>query len=128
MPFDERYRLGGYNDLRGYEFWDIGPRFRVMRSPGDVAISYNKGGNKRLYGQLEYFVPLIPQAGIKALVFTDIGRVYDDDEGLALEGFYRDVGFGFRWITPIAPFRFEWAYPIEDGKLGDMEIIFYIGY
>ena len=52
-----------------------------------------------------------------------------DDEAVELQNFKKDVGFGFRWITPIAPFRFEWAYPVLDGgKLGDMEIIFYIGY
>jgi hypothetical protein len=39
-----------------------------------------------------------------------------------------DVGFGFRWITPVAPFRFEWAYPIENGRPGDLKFIFYLGY
>jgi outer membrane protein insertion porin family len=78
--------------------------------------------------QLEYFVPLIPEAGIKALLFADWGRVYDDTEALSLKGLYKDVGFGFRWQTPIAPFRFEWAYPIIDGKLGDPEPIFSIGF
>ena len=74
-------------------------------------------------------MPLIPEAGIKALLFSDIGRVYDDAEALELKGLYKDVGFGFRWITPLAPFRFEWAYPVlEGGKLGNMEIVFYIGY
>jgi len=129
VPFLERYRLGGPNDLRGYKTWALGPKFSVLRAPGDAASRYNKGGDKKLYFQFEYFAPLIPQAGIKALVFTDAGRVYDDAEALELSGLYKDVGFGLRWITPIAPFRFEWAYPILDGgKLGDMEIIFYIGY
>ncbi len=40
----------------------------------------------------------------------------------------RDIGFGFRWITPVAPFRFEWAYPIENGEVGDLRFIFYLGY
>jgi outer membrane protein insertion porin family len=129
VPFSERYRLGGPNDMRGYDYGDIGPRFSLLRSPGSRLTTINKGGDKKLYGQLEYFMPLIPEAGIKSLVFADAGRVYDDDEPIELKGLYKDVGFGFRWITPIAPFRFEWAYPIlEGGKLGDMEIIFYIGY
>jgi outer membrane protein insertion porin family len=78
--------------------------------------------------QLEYYVPLIPEAGIKALAFTDWGQVFDESEAMSFKRLERDVGFGFRWITPIAPFRFEWAYPYVDGQLGDMEIIFYIGY
>ncbi len=41
----------------------------------------------------------------------------------------KDIGFGIRWVTPVAPFRFEWAFPIdEDGNLGDYELIFNIGY
>jgi outer membrane protein insertion porin family len=129
VPFYERYRLGGYNDLRGFDYLDIGPRFSLLRAPGGSRSTINKGGDKMMYYQLEYFMPLIPEAGIKALLFGDIGRVYDDDEAITWSGLSKDVGFGFRWITPIAPFRFEWAYPIdEQGRLGDMEIIFYIGY
>ncbi len=128
IPFYERYRLGGYNDLRGYGFDDIGPRFYVWQAPGDVLRDVNKGGNKQLYFQAEYFFPIIPEANIKGLFFTDIGRVYDDKEPISLTGFKRDFGFGFRWITPIAPFRFEWAYPYENGRVGDMEFVFSIGY
>jgi outer membrane protein insertion porin family len=120
--------LGGYNDLRGFDH-KIGPKFEILRSPNGFGQDVNRGGDKLVLFQLEYFVPLIPEAGIKALVFTDFGRVYDNPESMEMYGFHKDVGFGFRWITPIAPFRFEWAYPIEeDGKLGDMEIIFSIGY
>ncbi len=128
VPFTERYRLGGYNDLRGYKGGTISPRFSLLRSPGGRRSTIYKGGDKKAFVQAEYFMPLIPEAGIKSLIFADVGQVFDDDEELSTKDLYKDVGFGFRWITPIAPFRFEWAYPVEDGKLGDMEIIFYIGY
>ena len=78
--------------------------------------------------QLEYFFPLIPEAGIKGILFTDWGNVYDNNENLSLDNLKTDIGFGIRWITPMAPFRFEWAYPIEEGKIGDAEFIFYLGY
>ena len=127
VPFSTRYRLGGFSDLRGFDFTEIGPKFRLLKAPSGPSTSLNKGGDKRLYGQFEYFIPLIPEAGIKAMFFVDAGRVYDDHEAVALTGMYRDLGFGFRWVTPIAPFRFEWAYPVVDGKLGDQKVIFYIG-
>ena len=57
-----------------------------------------------------------------------MGRVYDNNEAISFQGMSRDVGFGFRWATPIAPFRFEWAYPIVDGKLGESKMIFSIGF
>lgn len=128
VPFLERYRLGGPNDLRGFDLWSLGPKFSVMKSPGDPVTRLIKGGDKKVVGQIEYFVPLIPEAGIKALLFADAGRVFDDGDAMSLDGFHKDVGFGIRWITPIAPFRFEWAYPYENGRLGETKIIFYIGY
>jgi outer membrane protein insertion porin family len=128
IPFTERYKLGGYNDMRGFEFDSIAPRFYLLRAPGDEPRDYPRGGDKKMYYQFEYFVPLIQEAGIKALLFSDFGRVYDDNEAITFKGLYKDVGFGFRWQTPIAPFRFEWAYPIEEGRLGESRMIFSIGY
>ena len=128
VPQFERYRLGGYDDMRGFDFSSIGPKYNVLQAPGALARPFNKGGDKKVILQAEYFVPVIPEAGIKALVFTDYGRVFDDNQALSLQEYERDYGFGFRWITPIAPFRFEWAYPIVNGEAGDMKFIFYIGY
>jgi outer membrane protein insertion porin family len=129
IPFTERYRLGGDFDLRGYGPQEISPRFSILRSPTDSADTYPKGGDKQIYFQLEYFVPLIPEAGIKGLVFADAGRVFDMGESLSMQGFAKDVGFGIRWLTPLAPFRIEWAFPInEDGSLGRMRPIFSIGF
>lgn len=130
VPMSRRYRLGGAYDLRGYAYNQISPHFNIIRSPERYSSSrYAKGGDKMLLGQLEYFIPLIQEAGIRAVVFFDIGRVYDDNESIELKGFYSDVGWGIRWLTPIAPFRFEWAYPIErKNKLGTMNFGFNIGY
>jgi len=129
VPLADRYRLGGYNNIRGFEFGVISPTFLIMRSPWDRPTIFYKGGDRSLLTQLEYFLPLIPEAGIKALFFADAGRVYDDQEDFTFKGLKRDIGVGFRWITPIAPFRFEWAWPVkDDGKLGDMKMIFNIGY
>lgn len=128
VPYTERYRMGGIFDLRGYDNFSIGPKSSIMTAPFD-SDDVNDGGDKKLLFQLEYFVPLIPEAGIKAVLFADTGRPFNDDQQLSFDDFKSDVGFGFRWKTPIAPFRFEFAYPVEeDGDLGDMNVIFFIGY
>ena len=131
LPASERYRLG-YYDLRGYSYGSIGPKDRRTLGPQGTAFDYNVGGERKLYFQFEYFVPLIPQAGIKALVFTDMGQVYKEGEDFSLDikSYHKDVGFGFRWLTPIAPFRFEWAYPYDEEtkSFGDMNFIFNIGF
>ena len=130
VPFYQRFRLGGFDDLRGFDYRTVSPEFNVIYAPGDSPTTVRKGGDKKLVLQAEYYVPLIQEAGIKFLVFTDWGQVYDNLEMINFKkGFKKDVGFGFRWITPIAPFRFEFAYEIKDeGGLGEMKPIFSLGY
>ncbi|SME99606.1 outer membrane protein assembly factor BamA [Pseudobacteriovorax antillogorgiicola] len=128
IPLFERYVLGGPENLRGYDYRSVGQKFTIIRAPGGFPSEVAYGGNKQALFQLEYFFPVIQQANIKGLLFYDTGRVYSEDEPVEFKDFSSDVGFGFRWITPVAPFRFEWAYPIVDGDLGDLEFIFYLGY
>ena len=128
VPFMQRYRLGGFQDLRGFPFWQLGPKFYVLRSPTNTPAALNFGGDRKAFMQVEYFVPLIQEARVKALLFADVGRVYHEEETLGFSGYSADIGFGFRWITPIAPLRFEWAYPVKDGRLGSPEFIFYLGF
>lgn len=129
VPLVTRYRLGGPNNLRGFKYGTVSPKYAINRTP-ELTSVYYVGGDKQLYMQFEYFMPLIPEAGIKALLFADVGRVFNNDESISFgQGYRKNIGYGFRWITPIAPFRFEFAYPIEeDGSLGKMVPIFNIGY
>jgi outer membrane protein insertion porin family len=68
------------------------------------------GGTQELFYNLEFQFPLISEAGIKGVVFYDIG---DADNELALSNLRQDFGFGFRWFSPIGPLRFEWGFPIQ---------------
>lgn len=130
LPYAARYRLGGYNDLRGYMFGEVSPVEKRATSPVESAREYYKGGDKKLYTQFEYFLPIIREANIKGLVFIDSGMVYEEGETIDFTKFKYDAGFGFRWKTPIAPFRFEWAYPFDmkTKKFGDMQFVFSLGY
>ncbi len=128
IPFLQRYRMGGPQNMRGYEFNELGPYFNVLLGADAAPTRLNAGGDKQTLFQFEYFIPLIPEAGIRAVLFADAGNVFDDDEEFGVDGLRKDIGFGFRWITPIAPFRFEWAYPYENGRMGDLQFIFFLGY
>ena len=128
VPIIERYKLGGANDLRAYNPNSITPYFPVYRNPFETK-ALPKGGDRELLFQAEYYMPLVPQAGIKALLFFDAGRVYDNGDAFEVAGLVKDVGFGIRWTTPIAPFRFEWAFPVDqDGNLGKHKFVFNFGY
>ena len=120
IPIIERYKLGGPNNLRAYYSSSIGPTFPLLKTPFGQSVGWRKGGDRKLLFQAEYFMPLIPQAGIKALLFFDAGRVYDNEESFEVADLTKDLGFGIRWMTPIAPFRFEWAFPVDDdGNIGN---------
>lgn len=128
IPLFNRYTLGGPESLRAYKFRSVGEKFSVYKGPSGSATEITYGGNKEALFQLEYFFPVIREANIKGLFFYDTGRVFREDQEVEFKDFTSDVGFGFRWITPVAPFRFEWAYPIENGELGNLEFVFYLGY
>lgn len=129
IPLFSRYMLGGPDNVRAYDYRDIGEKFNILRAPGGLASEIGLGGNKKALFQLEYFFPVIKEANIKGLLFYDTGRVYTEDQAVEFKDFSSDLGFGFRWITPVAPFRFEWAYPIENGEVSsDPKFIFFLGY
>ena len=120
VPFNKRYLLGGATTLRGFRWYTIGQRKRST-------VAYNKaisagnnttdaeqlalrpfGGKQQFYYNLEFQFPLIEEAKINGVVFYDIG---DAQDSLDITEFRSDVGFGFRWYSPIGPLRFEWGFP-----------------
>ncbi len=121
-PFNELFLLGGANSLRGYNWFSIAKRKRSTKVYNDlIARGFPAetaeirawrpfGGKEQLFYQAEFEFPLITEAGIKGVVFYDIGNA---DDVLALSEFRSDIGFGFRWFSPIGPLRFEWGFPLE---------------
>ena len=118
-PFNELYRLGGANSLRGFEWFSIGRTATSLKDPNnpkEVVV----GGKQQAYYNMEFQFPLIQEAGILGVTFFDIG--YANDE-LILDQFRSDVGFGVRWFSPIGPLRFEWGFPL-DRKPGEDSVQF----
>lgn len=122
-PFNELFLLGGANSLRGFEWFTVGRRKRSVKAfteaynsnGGNVEAAEKAalrpfGGTQELFYNLEFQFPLISEAGIKGVVFYDIGNA---DDNLNISEFRQDVGFGFRWFSPIGPLRFEWGFPLQ---------------
>ncbi|TAJ97810.1 MAG: outer membrane protein assembly factor BamA [Candidatus Manganitrophaceae bacterium] len=98
LPAGERFFVGGINTVRGFKFGKAGP----ITSTGEIL-----GGNKELFFNVEYLIPLVPEAKIKWLFFYDIGRAFDDSEGIHFSELRQGIGFGIRWISPVGPLRLE---------------------
>lgn len=118
VPFNQLFLLGGANSLRGYDWYSIGKRKfsqkaanQLVGHPNAYELAHKPyGGTQQLYYNLEFQFPLINEAGVKGVVFYDIG--YADDD-LRLSDFRSNWGFGFRWFSPIGPLRFEFGLPFD---------------
>jgi outer membrane protein insertion porin family len=103
----ERFRLGGPNDLRGYNSFSVGPR-RVFNG---VPVAY--GGLHQLFYMAELEYPIAREIGLKLVTFFDAGDAFNKFDEIGLK---KDVGWGIRWFSPLGPLRFEWGYPLDGGE------------
>ena len=116
MPLSRRFFSGGINSVRGYEARSLGPTEQTTRLDSQGRpITVEIGGAKQLVNNIELLIPILKDAGLKGLLFYDIGNAFDDDENIdfKVSEFRRAVGWGFRWKTPLAPFRIEIGYPLD---------------
>lgn len=120
-PFNELFLLGGANSLRGFEWFSVAKRKFSQKILNDLTPSLGAdtariranrpfGGTEQIFYQGELEFPLISEAGIKGVVFYDIGQANDE---ISMSEFRQDIGFGFRWFSPIGPLRFEWGFPLD---------------
>jgi len=104
LPVGERFYVGGINTVRGFKFGKAGP----ISNLGEIL-----GGNKQLYFNVEYLVPLVKEAKIKMVLFYDYGAAFDDGETIARSGMRKSAGAGIRWISPVGPLRLEWGRNLD---------------
>ncbi len=118
IAFIHRYRAGGINSLRGFNWFSLGPAVRVTASDDPIRADDKLivGGTQTWTNNFEIEGALVPQAGISAVVFFDAGNAFRGPQGTdALNPFQlrTSVGAGVRWRSPIGPLRFELGIPLE---------------
>ena len=120
LPLGERFYVGGSGTVRGFRYGTVGPL--------DPVSNDRIGGNKELIFNMEYSFPIVPAARLKGLLFYDIGKAFNDRELISYRELRHSAGWGFYWLSPIGPLRFEWGY-IVNQKPGDQasEFEFSIG-
>ncbi len=150
VPVFERFFLGGIFNVRGFDLNSLGPRVGLPRaidptggvSPFGIPI----GGNFEWHYNLEIEFALIEEVGIRGVIFTDGGNAWNLEDRLCQSplpsqgddtidpcGFNplnirTSWGFGFRWISPLGPLRFEWGLPFSPrGNEDNIRFEFTIG-
>jgi outer membrane protein insertion porin family len=101
LPIFERYVLGGINNLRGLQYLGI-----ENSGTSDVL-----GGSTMLVFNAEIVFPLVKDAGMKGVVFYDMGNTWDG--GYYLNDLRKTAGIGLRWYSPIGPLRLEYGYVLD---------------
>lgn len=145
-PPSERFFLGGPNNMKGYQLFALGPYidhagFDIgdLNGDGDLddagerqpTVREPLGGSVEMFSLFELEYPLIREAGLKWVMFFDIGNAFAHLPGTQGEEFTlrTDAGFGIRWFSPIGPLRFEWGWPlkVKEGEREGPEFQFFIG-
>ncbi len=127
VPPSERFYLGGPNNLKGFPFASLGPKRAAVDLKGNAFLE-PEGGLVQMFGLFELEYPLFREAGLKWVMFYDIGNSFSqfpsgDDFKLR-----QDAGFGIRWFSPIGPLRFEWGFPLNrKPDDSEYEFSFFIG-
>jgi outer membrane protein insertion porin family len=121
VPISERFYVGGINSVRGYRYLSIAPRelHPTVDDPEFATQEIAVGGDKQAIVNFELEFPLVPEAGIRWVFFSDFGNAFAkgqySDPAVSLS-LYKSVGFGLRWFSPIGPLRFEWGFPLDRRK------------
>jgi outer membrane protein insertion porin family len=118
IPFIHRYRPGGINSVRGFQWFSLGPTIRAVQND-DPARADDKlivGGTQTWVNNIEIESALVRAAGISGVVFFDAGNAFGDPWGNGAMnpfGLRTSVGAGIRWRSPIGPLRFEVGFPLK---------------
>ncbi len=118
VPIFDRLYLGGANNLRGFNFRDVGPK-DINNEP--------IGGNTSARITVEVTMPIIPR--IRGAVFYDTGYVNADSYDFGTQHIASDVGVGVRLDLPIGPLKIDYGIPLQkDNNTNGPKVQFSVGY
>jgi outer membrane protein insertion porin family len=103
FPLFQRFFPGGIDSVRGFQNRTLGPIDANGRE---------FGGSKEFVTNFELIFPLVSSAGLRGVVFYDVGQAFDDDEQINLGELRKAYGFGLRWFSPLGPIRIEFGIPV----------------
>jgi outer membrane protein insertion porin family len=114
----DRLFLGGSNNLRGFDFRDVGPK-----DPSGEPL----GGQSMARATIEWTFPIVEKA--RGALFYDTGFVNSDPWDYNFNNIASDIGFGLRLDLPIGPLRVDYGIPLQQaGNHGSGKFNFNVGY
>jgi outer membrane protein insertion porin family len=98
------------NSIRGFKSSSV--------SPINPVNDEKYGGDKMWFGNVELHFPLMTDAGLRGVVFSDFGNVYAQDDDWDFGTMKKSAGLGINWLSPVGPLRLVWGYNL-DSQPGD---------
>lgn len=108
VPIFERLFLGGANNLRGFDFREVGPKDET----GEPI-----GGGTSAYLTTEFTFPIFEK--VRGAVFYDVGFVNLDAYDISTANLNSNVGIGLRLFLPIGPIRVDFGIPTKADEFND---------
>ena len=101
VPIFDRLYLGGANNMRGFNFRDVGP---VDQYANPI------GGDSLAYLTFELTFPIVSR--VRGAVFSDVGFVNVKPNDFGTSNANVDIGIGLRLDLPIGPIRVDYGIPV----------------
>jgi outer membrane protein insertion porin family len=119
VPLFDRLYLGGANNMRGFDFREVGPKDEFGNPIG---------GNSLAFGSVEFSFPIISR--IRGSFFSDWGFVNPESGDFSTNNINADIGIGLRVELPIGPVRIDYGIPVIYDEFNDStgKFNFNIGY
>jgi len=109
-PIQERLKLGGVSNIRGWGRNKIGPRADEDRS---VVIGGNFSAFSSFEVQRDIWGPM------SAILFTDVGNVWNETAQARFNDLYTTGGLGLRFLTLVGPIRVDFGYQLRENPYGE---------
>ncbi len=101
VPIFDRLYLGGANNLRGFNYREVGPVDEFNNPIGGSSLGYTT---------FEVTIPVISR--VRFAIFSDWGFVNPTAYDFSSSNLNGDIGVGLRLDLPIGPIRFDYGYPV----------------
>lgn len=112
LPLGEKFYMGGIGSVRGYQGYSISPTKGTEVNSNEP---FKIGGTQTFSNSLEFSVPLVPEARMRATAFVDYGMIGEESLSEIKRGGY---GVSLEWFSPVGPLQLVFSNPIGD-KPGD---------
>ena len=119
LPIAERFFAGGATTLRGFALDEASPKRKIVLPNGEVVDGEPIGGNVLALLNLELRFPIL--GNLRGVVFSDSGSVYRRLQVIELLNWRYNMGFGFRYDTPLGPLRVDYGFKLDRRTVRSIE-------